>query len=76
LFQKNQKQGWWSGSSGKSTCLVSVRLQVQTPVLKKNKVEKSPKNNKKSFELINLPHILVPACAPPIQPPYFGIFKK
>jgi hypothetical protein len=49
LFQKNQKQGWWSGSSGKSTCLVSVRLQVQTPVLKKKQSRKIPKKQQKKF---------------------------
>jgi hypothetical protein len=32
-----QKKAWWSGSSGKSTCLPSVRPYIQTPVLKEKK---------------------------------------
>jgi hypothetical protein len=34
-FQYPHRGGWWSGSSSKSTCLASVRSQVQIPVLPK-----------------------------------------
>jgi hypothetical protein len=27
-----KKKGWWSGSSGKSACIASVKPSVQTPV--------------------------------------------
>jgi hypothetical protein len=46
LIKKIHKQGWWSGLSSKSTCLTSVRPQVQTPVLPQKKKKKRKYINK------------------------------
>jgi hypothetical protein len=38
------QKGWQSGSSGKSTCLASVRLRIQTPMLLPTKKPQKPTN--------------------------------
>jgi hypothetical protein len=45
------QKGWWSGSSGKSTCSASVKPLFQTPVPQKKKKKREKKRRRKGKEM-------------------------